>query len=54
MKIKYYFWIVAQQNHFKKQTNETYLDKNDGTLNLQGTLNLLRQSLQSRDFCNSQ
>ena len=31
MKIRYCFWIVVQQNHFKKQTNETGLDKNDGT-----------------------
>lgn len=34
MKIRHCFLIVVQQNHFKNQTNETDLDKNDGTLNL--------------------
>ena len=34
MKIRYCFWIMVQQNHLKKQTNETGLDKNDGNINL--------------------
>ena len=32
MKIRHCFWIVVQQNNLKKKTNETGLDKNDGTL----------------------
>ena len=29
MKNRHCFWIVVQQNHLKRQTNETGLDKND-------------------------